>query len=116
MGITTWLTRPRTVRSLMQQLKLATRLLREPRVPAAIKVIPGLAAAYILSPVDFIPDFIPGLGQLDDLAVLVFALEFFIRLCPTPAQIFHREAIAGGRAFSPMPIQDNIIEAHWTRH
>jgi hypothetical protein len=48
--------------------------------------------------------------------VLVFALEFFIRLCPTPAQIFHREAIAGGRAFSPMPIQDNIIEAHWTRH
>jgi len=116
MGITSWLSRPKTVRSLMQQFRLATRLLREPRVPAPLKVIPGLAAAYVLSPVDFIPDFIPGLGQLDDLAVLVFALEFFIRLCPTPAQIFHREAIAGGRAFSPMPIQDNTIEAHWTRH
>jgi len=116
MGITSWLSRPNTVRSLMQQFRLATRLLREPRVPAALKVIPGLAAAYVLSPVDFIPDIIPGLGQLDDLAVLVFALEFFIRLCPTPAQIFHREAIAGGRAFSPMPLHDNIIEAHWTQH
>src|SRR5262245_54186690 len=116
MAITSWLSRPKTVRSLMQQLRLATRLLREPRVPAVVKIIPGLGAAYLLSPIDFVPDFIPGLGQLDDLAVLVFALEFFIRMCPTPAQIFHREAIAEGRPFSPMPIHDNIIEAHWTRH
>ena len=116
MGITSWLSRPKTFRSLLQQLRLAGRLLREPRVPAPIKIIPGLAAAYVLSPIDFVPDFIPAFGQLDDLAVLVFALEFFIRLCPTAAQIFHREAIAEGRPFSPMPLHDNIIEAHWTRH
>jgi len=111
-----WLTRPRTLRSLFEQLKLASRLLREPRVPTALKVIPGLAAAYLLSPVDLIPDLIPGLGQLDDLAVMVFALEFFIRLCPSAAQLYHREAIADGRSYSPMPSHDNVIEATWTRH
>lgn len=113
---TNWLTRPKTMRSLFQQLKLGTRLLREPRVPTVLKVIPGLAALYLVSPVDFIPDIIPGLGQLDDLAVLVFALELFIRLCPEDAQIYHREAIAHGRDFAPMPPHDNVIEAHWTRH
>src|SRR5262245_20692491 len=86
---TNWLMRPKTMRSLYQQLKLGTRLVREPRVPAMLKVIPGLAAVYLVSPVDFIPDIFPGLGQLDDLAVLVFALEMFIRLCPEEAQIYH---------------------------
>src|SRR4051812_33244445 len=110
-----WLTRPRTIRSLFQQLKLASRLLRDPRVPTPLKVIPGVAAAYLLSPIDFIPDLIPGLGQLDDLAVLVFSLEFFIRLCPSAVQLHHREAIAQGRTYSPMPT-NNVIEADWTRH
>src|SRR5262245_24614708 len=116
MAISSWLSRPRTFRSLLQQLKLAGRLLREPRVPAPLKVIPGLAAVYVLSPIDFVPDLIPGLGQLDDLAVLVFTLELFIRLCPSNAQLFHRQAIAQGHDFSPMPSADNVIEAHWTRH
>jgi uncharacterized membrane protein YkvA (DUF1232 family) len=117
MAFSSWLSRPRTIRSLIEKLRLAVRLLREPRVPAVLKVLPGLAAVYVLSPVDFIPDIIPGLGQFDDLAVLVFTLELFIRLCPSPAQLFHREAIAQGRPFSPMPSQyGNVIEAHWTRH
>ena len=110
-----WLGRPKTIRSLFEQLRLAMRLLRDPRVPTALKVIPGLGAAYVLSPVDFIPDLIPGLGQLDDLAVIVFTLEFFIRLCPSQAQLHHREALAAGREYSPTPA-DNVIEAHWTRH
>jgi|RhiMetdeSRZDD1v2_1073273.scaffolds.fasta_scaffold1131043_2 uncharacterized membrane protein YkvA (DUF1232 family) len=116
MRVSSWLSRPLTMRSLLQQVKLAGRLLREPRVPGALKVIPGLAAVYLLSPVDFVPDLIPGFGQLDDLAVLVFALELFIRLCPAAVQLFHREAIAAGRQFSTMPPKDNVIEATWTRH
>ena len=117
MAFSSWLSRPRTMRSLLEQLRLAVRLLREPRVPMALKMIPGLAALYVLSPVDFIPDLIPGLGQLDDLAVLVFTLELFIRLCPSAVQLYHREAIAQGRDFAPMPSQyGNVIEAHWTRH
>ena len=117
MAFSSWLSRPRTIRSLMEQLRLAVRLLREPRVPMVLKMLPGLAAVYVLSPVDFIPDIIPGLGQFDDLAVLVFTLELFIRLCPASVLLFHREAIAQGRPFSPMPSQyDNVIEAHWTRH
>jgi uncharacterized membrane protein YkvA (DUF1232 family) len=117
MAFSSWLSRPRTTRLLMEQLRLAVRLLREPLVPMALKLLPGLAAVYVLSPVDFIPDLIPGLGQFDDLAVLVFTLELFIRLCPSNVQLYHREAIAQGRDFSPMPTQfGNVIEAHWTRH
>jgi uncharacterized membrane protein YkvA (DUF1232 family) len=55
------------------------------------------------------------LGQLDDLAVIAFALEFFIRLCPTAAQAFHRDAIAAGRAYTPMPARDNVVEAQFRR-
>jgi uncharacterized membrane protein YkvA (DUF1232 family) len=113
--ISSWLSRPSAMRSLFQQLRLASRLLREPRVPAVLKAIPGLALVYSLSPIDLIPDILPVLGQLDDLAVLVFALELFIRSCPGAVQTFHRDAIAGGRAYEPMPSRDNVINGQWQR-
>lgn len=58
------------------------RLLRDRRVPLPAKlVLPGMAA-YLLMPIDLIPDFIPLLGQLDDLLVLILGLWLFLRLCP----------------------------------
>jgi uncharacterized membrane protein YkvA (DUF1232 family) len=113
--ISSWLSRPSTMRSLYQQLKLAVRLLREPRVPAPLKAIPGLALVYTLSPVDFIPDILPVIGQLDDLAVLAFTLQLFIRMCPNAVQTFHRDAIAEGRPYEPMPARDNVIDGKWRR-
>jgi uncharacterized membrane protein YkvA (DUF1232 family) len=110
-----WLTRPFALRSLYQQLKLAIRLLRDPRVSIAIKAIPALAVLYILVPLDFVPDFLPALGQLDDVAILVFALEAFVRMCPGGVTSFHRDAIAAGRAYSPMQAHDNVINAEWRR-
>ena len=38
--------------------------------------------AYVASPLDLIPDFIPGLGRVDDLLVLLAAMEMFTRLAP----------------------------------
>ena len=48
---------------------------KDTRVPRRVKVEAFLAAAYLVLPIDVIPDFLPGIGQLDDLAVLAWALR-----------------------------------------
>ena len=65
------------------QLRLAWRLFRDPRVAPRLKtVVPALAALYVLSPVDVLPDFLLGAGQLDDLGMIGLALVFLTRLVP----------------------------------
>jgi uncharacterized membrane protein YkvA (DUF1232 family) len=46
---------------------------RDPRVPWYAKAMAGLVAAYALSPIDLIPDFIPVLGYLDDVVLVPLA-------------------------------------------
>ena len=113
--VTSWLSKPALLRTLVSQARLAFRLLREPRVPALRKAIPLLAALYIISPFDFVPDFFPVLGQLDDLGIAALGLEMFLRLCPAGPKAFHRDAIAQGRTFAPMATTDDVIDAEWHR-
>jgi uncharacterized membrane protein YkvA (DUF1232 family) len=110
-----WLLRPLALRALILQARLPLRLLREPQVPTVVKLVPLLGLMYLVSPIDFVPDFLPGLGQLDDMAVIIAALQLFVRLCPSEAQEFHREAITRRRGFAPMPSSGDVIEAEW-RH
>jgi uncharacterized membrane protein YkvA (DUF1232 family) len=56
-------------------IKLGYRLLRDPRVPGKQKAFVGAALAYLIAPVDVIPDFIPLIGRADDLVILAFALN-----------------------------------------
>lgn len=69
-----------TVRRFRQEIKVYQLVLRDARVPRLSKWLLGLAIVYTLSPIDLIPDFIPILGQLDDLLIvpvlLVLALWF----------------------------------------
>ena len=58
--------------------KLVSRLLRDPRVPRRSKVVLGLAALYVASPIDLIPDVIPVVGWADDVIILVFAIDKLI--------------------------------------
>ena len=60
--------------------KLLVRLLRDPRVPRRTKLVVGAAVAYIASPVDLIPDFIPVVGLADDLLVLTFAIHHLVEV------------------------------------
>lgn len=62
------------------------RRLRDPRVPTWHKAIPLLGLVYLFSPVDLIPDSIPILTQLDDLAILLLALRLFLSLAPKPGE------------------------------
>ncbi len=113
--LTSWLSRPALLRTLLSQARLAFRLLREPRVPMLRKAVPLLAALYVISPLDFMPDFFPVLGQLDDLGIAVLGLEMFLRLCPAGPKAFHQDAIAEGRAYAPMATTDDFIDAEWHR-
>jgi uncharacterized membrane protein YkvA (DUF1232 family) len=55
--------------------KLVARLLADPRVPRRSKIALGMAAAYVVSPIDLLPEFIPVIGWLDDLLILTYVLD-----------------------------------------
>lgn len=58
---------------------LVQRLLRAPRVPRRRKLLLLLLAAYLASPLDLVPDFIPVAGQLDDAILLALVLRYVLR-------------------------------------
>ncbi len=55
------------------------RLLADPAVPRRRKLALGLLVAYLASPIDLIPDFFPGIGQLDDALAIVLVLRYVLR-------------------------------------
>jgi uncharacterized membrane protein YkvA (DUF1232 family) len=57
---------------------------RDPRVPWRAKAIAGAVAAYALSPIDLIPDFIPVLGYLDDLLIVPAGIWLAVQMIPPP--------------------------------
>ena len=66
------------MRQLPQYLRLLGGLLTDRRVSMADKMLVVGAIAYIVMPIDFIPDFIPFFGEVDDVFVLVLALQRLI--------------------------------------
>jgi uncharacterized membrane protein YkvA (DUF1232 family) len=69
-------------RKLPTYARLVWGLARDPRVPTQQKLVLGAIAAYLAFPIDIVPDFIPVLGQMDDVAVLLLGLDWFIRNAP----------------------------------
>lgn len=59
-------------------IKLISRLVKDPRVPRRSKIVLGLAAAYVASPIDLIPEVIPVVGWADDLLFLMLAIDSLI--------------------------------------
>jgi uncharacterized membrane protein YkvA (DUF1232 family) len=55
--------------------RLFRDVLKDDRVPRLVKAEAALALAYVVSPIDVIPDFLPGIGQLDDIAVIAWAVR-----------------------------------------
>lgn len=67
--------RPSAVLGLVRDVILLVKDLGlDPRVPLRAKIMAGLAVAYLVSPVDLVPDTIPVIGQLDDLGVVAYAV------------------------------------------
>lgn len=70
---------------------------RDDRVPTLAKVVAAMVAAYALSPIDLIPDFIPVLGLLDDLLLVPLGIALAVRLVP-PAVMADLRARAAEQA------------------
>jgi uncharacterized membrane protein YkvA (DUF1232 family) len=66
-------------------ITLLRRLRRDPRVPRSAKVALALAALWVLSPIDLIPEFLPVIGPLDDVVVVAIALRYAARRVPRAA-------------------------------
>jgi uncharacterized membrane protein YkvA (DUF1232 family) len=78
-----WLeTLRRHARSLRTHTATVWYAARDPRTPWAVRLLALAVAAYALSPIDLIPDFIPVLGLLDDLLLIPLGLALVVRLTP----------------------------------
>lgn len=86
--------------------RMILRLMLDRRVPVWSKLIIPLGIIYMISPFDIIPDFLIGLGWLDDIFAIVATITLF--LLSIPSDIL-REHLSGGRA--PSSEQDgNVID------
>lgn len=60
------------------------KLFKHPQTPRAAKLVAIAVIAYAVSPIDLIPDFIPLLGQLDELILLPLGVALVVKLTPPP--------------------------------
>jgi uncharacterized membrane protein YkvA (DUF1232 family) len=86
----------------------------DPRVPWIAKALAGAVAAYALSPIDLIPDFIPVVGQLDDLIIVPLGIVLAVRLIPPELMAEHRAAAQAAIAQPQSTSGALVIIAIWT--
>jgi uncharacterized membrane protein YkvA (DUF1232 family) len=100
---------------LWRQFRTLRRAVVHPGVPWYAKTVCGLAVAYIASPIQLIPNFIPVIGQLDDVLVIALSLRLLKRCCP-PSVLEDcqkdtvRPSASGESASVPVPVSSDIPE------
>ena len=114
------------MKQLPAYLRLLGGLLTDRRVPTLDKLLVAGAFAYIAMPLDLIPDFIPFLGEVDDVFILILALQRLIANAGRPALLAHwsgpvedladlnlREALAAAAFFLPKSIRKRLRLLKW---
>ncbi len=94
-------------RDFAYQLLISWQLIWDRRIPLSNKLLPLLVLAYILSPVDILPDAFLGPGQLDDLAVFLLGLKLFVSLAPPAIVEEYRSQLAHVNPPSGESIRDS---------
>jgi uncharacterized membrane protein YkvA (DUF1232 family) len=99
----------------IERARLTWRLLRDPRVPVWMKAaLPTIAAIYLVVPIDLIPDFILGFGQIDDLSmmgILLFAATKILpRIAPAELVSEHLSDLRRGRNGN----RNTFVDAEYT--
>jgi uncharacterized membrane protein YkvA (DUF1232 family) len=105
-------------RGIRDQLRLSWRLFRDERVSALKFGLPAFLALYVVSPVDPIPDFFLGLGQVDDLGVVIAGIILIARIIPrlAPAEVVDehlRDMGLGRPAAKPHARTEDVIDARF---
>jgi uncharacterized membrane protein YkvA (DUF1232 family) len=102
---------------LLRQVRLAWRLLNDGRVPGWVKLVPVAGLIYLISPIDLIPDLmLPGLGEVDDIVLLLLALKVFVDLSPPGIVREHLEDLFGaakGARPNHQPSSSPVIDASY---
>ena len=92
-----WSARSRVIEVLFplpNLIRLYWRLLRDPRVSIWPKAMLVGALAYVVLPFDLIPDFIPFVGEIDDLVIVIVAARWFMLWCPPEVVREHARALS----------------------
>jgi len=96
------------LREIIRQIRLAWRLFWDPRVSWALKLIPPATLVYLISPLDILPDVTLGLGQLDDIAVILLGVKLFVELAPAEVVREHLRAL-GERVTGSQETEESIV-------
>ena len=80
-------------KEIWRQARLVWHLFRSPEVPIYLKLVPVAAVVYALIPTDLVPDFLPVLGQLDDVTALLVGAKVFIELSPQEVIAQHLQSL-----------------------
>jgi uncharacterized membrane protein YkvA (DUF1232 family) len=86
-----------------KELMLLWRAFIAPETPVWLKALMLLVPAYLISPIDFIPDFVPFAGWLDDLVVIPLLVSWIVSLLPQKAEA------------RPTRTDGPVIETDWRR-
>jgi uncharacterized membrane protein YkvA (DUF1232 family) len=101
---------------IIKNIKLIWRLLNDGRVSPWLKMIVPATLLYLLFPVDIVPDVVPGLGQLDDIAVILLGLKFFVEMCPEEIVRQHLDELASVASPWRVVEEDETPEAESSRY
>lgn len=85
-------------KQLKREVELYRLVLKHPQTPWAAKFFLGLAIGYLLLPFDLIPDFIPVLGQLDDVVIIPLLIYLALLMIPPRIILQCREQVAASGA------------------
>lgn len=75
-------------------VRLYWRLFRDERVSVWLKAMLVAAVAYVILPIDLIPDTLPVIGEVDDVVILLVAARWFLLWCPAAVVREHVDAIS----------------------
>ena len=82
-------------RAFKRELRVYQAVARDPETPRVARLLLALAVGYVLLPFDIIPDFIPVLGQLDDLVIVPGLVWLALKFVPYEVVTKHRAAMNG---------------------
>jgi uncharacterized membrane protein YkvA (DUF1232 family) len=88
----------RIIVKLPMYARMVWGLMRDPRTPIGLKGMLAAALAYVVVPVDLIPDAVPIIGHADDLTVLLLVLDLFIHNAPAEVRAEHAARARNGTA------------------
>ncbi|HBC87377.1 MAG TPA: hypothetical protein DCZ94_10515 [Lentisphaeria bacterium] len=80
-----------------QELTIYRNILADRRCPLITRILLGSALAYLAMPFDIIPDFIPVLGQIDDIIIVPLLVFLALKTIPSELLMEHRSIVVGNK-------------------